>query len=98
MKQAILTGIKQMQIVETERPIPGSGQVLVEIEACGICGSDLHIYKGGHPTIKPPVIMGHEFAGKVVEIGPNIEIIKIGDYVVGIPNVGCGICEHCKQG
>lgn len=98
MKQAVLTGIKQMQIEETERPVPGEGQVLVEIEVCGICGSDLHIFKGGHPTIKPPAVIGHEFAGKVVEVGLNVETVKVGDYVAAIPNVGCGECEHCKQG
>lgn len=98
MKQAVLVGEKQIEVVAEQRPVPQAGEVLLEIEVCGICGSDLHIYGGNHPVLKPPVRMGHEFAGKVIEIGPNVNTVQLGDYVAAIPGVGCGKCEPCQQG
>jgi L-iditol 2-dehydrogenase len=98
VKQAVLTGNEQIEMGVAPRPAPGPNQVLIEIAACGICGSDLHIYKGGHPTIKPPTVMGHEFAGRIVEVGQAVKTFQVGDYVAGIPGVGCGTCEPCVQG
>ncbi|CAH1201655.1 putative zinc-type alcohol dehydrogenase-like protein YdjJ [Paenibacillus plantiphilus] len=98
MKRAVLVGEKQMQVEEEARPAIKASELLVEIEVCGICGSDLHIYGGNHPVLKPPVRMGHEFAGKVVEVGADVRNFQLGDYVAAIPGVGCGKCEPCQAG
>ncbi len=81
-------------------PIPGHGQVLLEVQCCGICGTDLHVY---HDTFKnyPPVILGHEFVGTVVEKGPGVpESIQYGDQfaVLGATAVTCGHCRYCRMG
>ncbi|MFC5702641.1 zinc-binding dehydrogenase [Cohnella faecalis] len=98
MKRAVLIGEKLMEVQEAARPAIKANEVLVENEVCGICGSDLHIYGGNHPVLKPPVSMGHEFAGRVVEVGADVRSIRIGDYVCAIPGVGCGKCEPCQAG
>ncbi|QMV42061.1 zinc-dependent alcohol dehydrogenase [Cohnella cholangitidis] len=98
MKRAVLVGEKLMQMEDAARPVVKPNEVLVENDACGICGSDLHIYGGNHPVLKPPVRMGHEFAGRVVEVGADVKAIQPGDYVCAIPGVGCGECEPCRAG
>ncbi|MCG2461636.1 alcohol dehydrogenase catalytic domain-containing protein [Flavobacteriaceae bacterium F89] len=74
-------------------------KVIIEIAHCGICGTDLHVY---HDTFRnfPPVILGHEFSGKIVEIGKNITNVQIGDSysVLGATAVQCGHCEYCESG
>lgn len=74
-------------------------QVLLEIACCGICGTDLHVY---HDTFKnyPPVILGHEFVGKVVEKGKDVQNVQLGDAfsVLGAIAVMCGTCRYCRQG
>ncbi|MFX0012883.1 MAG: alcohol dehydrogenase catalytic domain-containing protein, partial [Candidatus Hermodarchaeota archaeon] len=72
-------------------------QVLVEILACGICGTDLKIIEGGHPA-NDNTILGHEFVGIVREIGEGVQDIEIGDKVVVDPNEKCGYCINCRRG
>ena len=98
MKQALLYDIGKFRIEETEPPVPGEHQVLVEVWACGICGSDLHIYHGDHPAIRPPAVMGHEFSGRVAAVGDRVRAFAVGDTVAGIPGVGCGNCAYCREG
>ena len=80
-------------------PIPQDNQVVLEVSCCGICGTDLHVY---HDTFKnyPPVILGHEFAGKVVELGKAVKDIAIDDTfsVLGAVAITCGHCRYCRQG
>ncbi len=71
--------------------------VLIRVRECGICGSDLAILEGRHPS-KPPVILGHELSGEVVETGARVSGIGVGDHVVVDPNVSCGLCENCRLG
>ena len=89
--------------VETLAPAPGpgAGQVKVALAAGGICGSDLHYYQhGGFGTIrlKEPMILGHEVAGTVVEVGADVTRVKIGDHVAVNPSHPCGHCRYCIEG
>ena len=91
---------KPLVIEEVEVPRPKAGEVLVKIEACGVCHTDLHAVDGDWP-IKPKsnLIPGHEGIGKIVELGDGVTHLKIGD-IVGIPWLysACGHCEHCFGG
>lgn len=77
---------------------PKPHQVLVKIKSSAICGSDLHIFKGRHPSAPLPVTIGHEFAGEVVAIGSQVNKVKIGDRVTVEPVIVCGQCSACRRG
>lgn len=84
-----------------EVPVPQIKQddeVLIKVAACGICGTDVHILEvpSGHPA-SIGAILGHEYTGKVVEVGKNVQHLKIGDKVVVDPNLTCGVCEYCQS-
>ena len=86
-------------MTELPTPHPRSDQVLVEVTACGVCRTDLHIVDGDlqHPEL--PIIPGHEIVGHVVEAGHDVRRLKVGDKV-GIPWLGstCGSCRYCQSG
>jgi 2-desacetyl-2-hydroxyethyl bacteriochlorophyllide A dehydrogenase len=89
---------KDVMVEETPKPaIEGGRDVLVEVKACGICGSDLAILEGRHHS-KPPVILGHELSGVVDAVGPDVQGITPGDHVVVDPNLSCGSCVECRLG
>ena len=79
-------------------PTPGAGEVLVKVGRCGICGSDLHMTEDAAYGCKHGDVLGHEFAGEVVEIGREADGLKTGDLVSVIPLKSCGHCEHCRKG
>lgn len=86
-----------------DRPIPkaGSGDVLIKQKAVAICGTDLHIYNWdawSQRRVPVPCVLGHEFAGEVVEIGPGVTHVKVGDYVSGEGHLVCGVCQQCRTG
>ena len=87
--------IREMQFGE-----PGAHEVLVKVMACGVCGTDVHIYKGGQGSapVTPPVVLGHEFAGVVEKTGSAVTAVKPGDHVTLDPNMYCGICRPCRMG
>jgi alcohol dehydrogenase, propanol-preferring len=104
MKAAILRDFKTPLVLEdVEQPQPGAHDVLIEVEACGVCHSDLHIADGDWqqlvPITKRPLILGHEIAGHVVEKGEAVNHLKLGDHV-GVPWVywTCGECDFCRAG
>ncbi len=79
-------------------PTPQAGEVLIEIKACGICGTDVHVKHDNFPYW-PPVILGHEFAGQIVALGPETQYYAVGDRVVGEPHTrACGQCYLCRSG
>jgi alcohol dehydrogenase, propanol-preferring len=84
---------------EIDRPAPDSGEVLIEIEACGVCRTDLHLVDGEIPTPKLPVVPGHEIVGRVAGLGEGAERFALGDRV-GVPWLAwtCGECEQCLAG
>lgn len=80
--------------------ILGPHQVLVKNMACGICGTDVHIYHGerGSADVVPPVVLGHEYSGVVEEVGSQVSTVKPGDHVTIDPNIYCGCCRPCRMG
>jgi propanol-preferring alcohol dehydrogenase len=84
---------------ESPEPQPGPGEVLVRVDACAVCRTDLHVVDGELPNPKLPLIPGHQIVGHVTALGPNAQRFKTGDRV-GIPWLGwtCGVCEFCKSG
>jgi threonine dehydrogenase-like Zn-dependent dehydrogenase len=74
------------------------GEVLIKVEACSVCGSDLEGYHGQHPTMKLPRVMGHEPAGTVVDVGEGVTSLHVGDRIAGPLSVSCGDCAACKGG
>ena len=88
----------EIKLEEVDIPqITKSDQVLVEIKACGSCGTDLKIMEGGHPA-NDKTILGHEFVGIIKEIGEGVKDLKVGDKVVVDPNEKCGYCINCRRG
>jgi L-gulonate 5-dehydrogenase len=85
-------------LFDIPQPEPGAGEVLVQIRAAGICGTDLHIYAGHRPDIQLPRVMGHEFAGVVVALGAGVSGLVVGDHVTIDPVVACGQCYACRRG
>jgi len=81
-------------------PVPriAAGEVLIEIKAAGVCGTDIHVKRDEFPYW-PPVILGHEFAGEIVAVGAEVRDWKVGDRVVGEPHTqACGVCYYCRHG
>lgn len=86
-----------MELVDIEEPKIEDDQVKIKVAYSGICGSDIHSYKGEYSNLKPPVVLGHEFSGTVVEIGKKVKGIKIGDEVTSETTFYiCGECDYCK--
>jgi threonine 3-dehydrogenase len=86
---------------EVPVPTPGVNEVLIAVEKTAICGTDLHIYKWddwSQRTIKPPLVIGHEFVGEIAAIGPGVDGYKVGDRVSAEGHVTCGICRNCRAG
>lgn len=98
VKQAVLTEPCKFTVIETEPKQPGSKEVLIRTRACGICGSDIHMFEGHHPVLKPPLVMGHEFSGTIEAVGTEVTEFSVGDYVLLIPGQGCGECPACLTG
>lgn len=91
-------GVGFLELREMPEPTPGQGEVLIEVKACGVCGTDIHVKHDRFPCW-PPVILGHEFAGEIVRLGPGVERFKVGDRVVGEPHTQhCGHCYLCRTG
>ena len=96
MRSAIFLGAGQKLAVERrEIPRPGLDQALIRVERCGICGSDLHMTSGSAFDVPPGTMLGHEYAGEVVELGRGEPRLKVGDRVTAVPISGCGECPAC---
>lgn len=97
MRQAIFSGPGALAVETGPVPSPTGQEVLVRVEACGICGTDRQILAGTHPA-SPPVVLGHEYAGTVVDAGPDVLDLKVGDRVAVDPNIVCRRCRFCRLG
>jgi L-iditol 2-dehydrogenase len=100
MKALVKTapGFGNLDIQEKEEPAVAKDLVKIEVKYAGICGSDIHTYEG-HYKVRFPVTLGHEFSGEVIEVGPNVTELKVGDRVTSETTFYiCGECEYCKSG
>lgn len=97
MRASALTAIGEITVQERERPEPADNEVLVQVGACSVCMTDYHMYHGtfAAPT---PLVLGHEGAGTVGEVGDDIDTFAIGDRVAINPTVPCNACSYCKKG
>lgn len=89
------------EIMMVDVPAPGPNDVLIKVRVASICGTDVHIFNWdawAAGRIKTPLVYGHEFAGDVVEVGNNVDYVKVGDYVSGECHIACGHCLQCRTG
>ena len=98
MKALVLTKYNQLDYIDVEQPETGPDDVLIEVKACGICGSDLHGVDGSSGRRLPPIIMGHEASGIVAEVGANVTEWEVGNRVTFDSTVYCGTCHFCRRG
>lgn len=100
MKSAVFYGKHDLRVEESVMPEVHDNDVLIEVKACGVCGTDVHIYEGdkGAATVTPPTILGHEFSGIIHAVGKNVVNYKVGDRVCIDPNCYCGECDPCRNG
>ncbi len=101
MKAIVAHNAKDLRIEDAEMPSPDAGQVLIRMEAGGICGSDLHYYNhGGFGTVrlKEPMVLGHEVAGQIEALGDGVTGLKQGQRVAVSPSRPCGNCGYCQEG
>jgi len=99
MRNAIFTAPgRPLEITDGAIPTPSTGQVVLKVGRCGICGTDLHMTEAGGALLSPGAVIGHEISGEVVEIGPGVSSVKVGDRVAALPIVGCGKCDSCQLG
>jgi L-iditol 2-dehydrogenase len=98
MKSLLLSEYNHLDVVDMPVPLVGPDEVLVQVAACGICGSDVHGYDGSSGRRIPPIVMGHEAAGTVSAVGEKVKDLSPGDRVTFDSTVYCGQCEYCAKG
>jgi 2-desacetyl-2-hydroxyethyl bacteriochlorophyllide A dehydrogenase len=98
MKSIVCVQPDEFKLVETEVPVPQAGEARVRIKRIGICGTDLHAFKGNQPFFSYPRVLGHELSGIVEAIGANVSDFNVGDQVAVMPYLECGTCIACRNG
>ncbi len=98
MKALYYPAHDELLLTELPEPAIADNEVLIQVRACGICGSELETFKTKSPRRIPPLIMGHEFCGTIASLGPAVQGWKKGDQVVSNSVVSCGVCERCLEG
>ncbi len=100
MRAAVFYGKNDLRIEDIPIPEISEDEVLIKVRACGICGTDMHIFDGDEGAAPTPsgTVLGHEFAGEVVKIGKQVKNVSVGDSVCVDPNKLCGYCEFCRDG
>ena len=100
MKGAFFLGNREFEVRDMEKRPLAADEVRIRVMACGVCGTDVHIYHGeaGSAEVTPPVVLGHEYAGIVEEVGADVKGLVPGDHVAVDPNIYCGACTPCRDG
>ena len=98
MKSLLLTQYNHLEITDTPTPSPSPDEVLIQVAACGICGSDVHGFDGSTGRRIPPLVMGHEAAGLIASLGANVKNFNVGERVTFDSTVFCGECPNCRRG
>lgn len=96
MRAAVFRGIGQIEVTDVPTPEPGPGEVLIRVAYCGICGSDLEAFLTG--MYEPGLVIGHEFAGTIAAVGPDVPLWRVGDPVVVGDLIPCWQCRSCRSG
>ncbi len=97
MQSVRLLATNKIALCDMPKPVHGPDDLLIKVEACGICGTDRHLFKGEFPCT-PPVTLGHEYSGIIEAMGANVAGFSIGDRLTADPNISCGICPQCRLG
>jgi L-iditol 2-dehydrogenase len=98
MKTLLLSKYNHLEITDLPKPTPLPDEVLIQVAACGICGSDVHGYDGSSGRRIPPIVMGHEAAGRIADVGVKVKNLAEGDRVTFDSTIYCGACPPCKRG
>ena len=101
MRASVMTGVESLQIEERPIPSPGPHEVLIEVAAVGVCGSDVHYYRHGRIgdfIVNDPMILGHEMSGRITAVGEGVDPGRIGERVAVEPQHPCRRCKQCKAG
>jgi threonine dehydrogenase-like Zn-dependent dehydrogenase len=98
MRVLVWEALEQMRLRDAPKPTAKPGWVVLEVEAAGVCGSEISSFLGKNELRKPPLVMGHEFSGSVIEIGDGVSQDWMGKHVVVNPLVTCGTCRYCRTG
>jgi L-iditol 2-dehydrogenase len=98
MKTLYYPEFDRLEVAERPAPAPGPGEVVLEVDACGLCGSELETFRNHSPRRKPPLVMGHEFCGTVVSVGEGVDSNLVGGRYVANSLVPCDVCVRCKRG
>lgn len=98
-KKVVYYGPKDLRLEDMESvPVCGPGELVCEVEAAAICGSDIKAYNVGNPKMQPPCTPGHEFVGTLVAVGEGVEDFAVGERITMATTIGCGECVYCKEG
>src|ERR1700685_372610 len=98
MKSLLLSKYNHLEITDTPKPSPAPDEVLIEVAACGICGSDVHGFDGSTGRRIPPLVMGHEAAGRIAALGSSVSTFKVGERVTFDSTAFCGESPNCRRG
>lgn len=97
MRAAVLHAPRDVRVEAAPAPTPGPGEVVVQVSASGLCGTDYRIWSGDRP-VRYPLVMGHEFIGRIAAVGSGVDRVAVGDRVAVQPNYSCGQCPLCAEG
>jgi L-iditol 2-dehydrogenase len=98
MRAIVYHAPSDVRVEDISKPSCGDGELLVKVDACAVCGTDLKSFHHGNPRIKAPLVMGHEFTGLVEQVGRSAAGFQLGDRVVMATSVSCGECYYCRRG
>ena len=98
MKAVVIEKPNSMSVSKIDDPTPQAGEAVIKVEACGICGTDIHVLHGEFAPTRYPIVPGHEFCGEVVAVAGDVKNVKVGDFVAVDPSLFCGHCRQCRAG
>jgi len=98
MKAVVIEQPNSVSVEKIADPTPAEGQVVMKVEACGICGTDIHVIRGEFAPTRYPIVPGHEFCGEVVAVGGGVSNLRVGDFVAADPSLFDGTCRQCRLG
>ena len=98
MKAVVIEKPDSVSVTNVEDPTPSPAQAVIKVEACGICGTDIHVIRGEFAPTRYPIVPGHEFCGEVVAVGKEVRNLRVGDFVAVDPSLFDGTCRQCRLG